>query len=83
MRVDDDDCPFREGVVVDRNTKKGAGAFVDIGKRKVVVGGEGRFGVCVCISACRRSTKRFCLVWLSCLSCHTFLALCAPKTVQA
>lgn len=32
---EDDDCPFREGVVVDRDVKKGAGSFVDIGKRKV------------------------------------------------
>lgn len=34
MRADDD-CPFREGVVLDRTIKKGAGSFVDIGKRKV------------------------------------------------
>lgn len=34
MRADDL-CPFREGVVLDRTIKKGAGSFVDIGKRKV------------------------------------------------
>lgn len=34
MRADDA-CPFREGVVLDRTIKKGAGSFVDIGKRKV------------------------------------------------
>ncbi|CBN79505.1 conserved unknown protein [Ectocarpus siliculosus] len=33
MRADDA-CPFREGVVLDRTIKKGAGSFVDIGKRK-------------------------------------------------
>eukprot|EP00903_Cladosiphon_okamuranus_P007158 g6950.t1 len=33
MRADDL-CPFREGVVLDRVIKKGAGSFVDIGKRK-------------------------------------------------
>ncbi|CAN0292382.1 unnamed protein product, partial [Scytosiphon promiscuus] len=33
MRADDL-CPFREGVVLDRTIKKGAGSFVDIGKRK-------------------------------------------------
>ncbi|CAN0518176.1 unnamed protein product, partial [Ectocarpus sp. 8 AP-2014] len=35
MRADDA-CPFREGVVLDRTIKKGAGSFVDIGKRKVI-----------------------------------------------
>lgn len=34
MRVDDD-CSYREGVVTDRPIKKGAGSFVDIGKRLV------------------------------------------------
>ena len=34
MRADDE-CPFREGVVLDKAVKKGAGSFVDIGKRKV------------------------------------------------
>lgn len=34
MRADDD-CPYREGVVVERPVKKGAGSFVHIGKRKV------------------------------------------------
>eukprot|EP00752_Nemacystus_decipiens_P003696 g3406.t1 len=33
MRADDL-CPFREGVVLDKTIKKGAGSFVDIGKRK-------------------------------------------------
>lgn len=34
MRAEDE-CPFREGVVLDRTVKKGAGSFVDVGKRKV------------------------------------------------
>lgn len=50
MRADDL-CPFREGVVLDRTIKKGAGSFVDIGKRKVWVG---------CFACCLGRWRCFC-----------------------
>lgn len=68
MRADDV-CPFREGVVLDRTVKKGAGSFVDIGKRKVLY-------CCTAVLLYYHAVLSCCTIMLYCrtvLSCCTIV----------